>query len=83
MATRTSASRLSVSGTTSTLRPHWWSRPVYGTLDVTAGETITDDSLSYDIFSQAGRAIRSQRGCSADFEARILIAIGVSQSAAD
>jgi hypothetical protein len=36
-----------------------WSPTRYGTLDVTDGGTITDDSLSYDIFSQAGRAIRS------------------------
>ena len=29
----------------------------YATLDVTVGGTITDDSLSYDIYSQAGQAI--------------------------
>ena len=58
-----------------------WSPTRYGTLDVTAGGTITDDSFSYDIFSQAGRAIRSQPGLLGGLRPRILIAIGVSQSA--
>jgi Alpha/beta hydrolase domain len=58
-----------------------WSPTRYGTLDVTAGGTITDDSLSYDIFSQAGRAIRSQPELLAGLRPRILIAIGASQSA--
>ena len=39
-----------------------WSPTRYGALDVTAGNTITDDSLSYDIFSQAVKAIRSPAG---------------------
>ncbi|GIF73950.1 alpha/beta hydrolase domain-containing protein [Asanoa siamensis] len=34
-----------------------WSPGRYGALDVTAGGTINDDSLSYDIFSQAVRAV--------------------------
>jgi len=34
----------------------------YSSLDVTAGGTITDDSLSYDIFSQAGQAILNPSG---------------------
>ncbi|BCJ64927.1 alpha/beta hydrolase domain-containing protein [Polymorphospora rubra] len=38
-----------------------WS-PRYASLDVTAGGTITDDSLSYDIFSQAVKAVRSPAG---------------------
>src|ERR1700730_10013997 len=58
-----------------------WSPTRYGTLDVTAGGTITDDSLSYDIFSQAGRVIRSQPGVLGGLRPRILIAIGASQSA--
>ena len=58
-----------------------WSPNRYGTLDVTDGGAITDDSLSYDIFSQAGRAIRSQPGLLGGLKPRILIAIGVSQSA--
>lgn len=36
-----------------------WSPARYGALDVTAGSTIGDDSLSYDIFSQAVKAVRS------------------------
>ena len=39
-----------------------WSPSRYGALDVTAGNTITDDSLSYDIFSQAVKAVRSPAG---------------------
>jgi len=34
-----------------------WSPTRYGSLDVTDGGTITNDTLSYDIFSQAGQAI--------------------------
>jgi Alpha/beta hydrolase domain len=34
----------------------------YSSLDVTVGETITDDSLSYDIYSQAGQAILNPSG---------------------
>src|SRR5215468_6425998 len=34
-----------------------WSPTRYGSLDVTDGGTITNDALSYDIFSQAGQAI--------------------------
>ncbi|WP_203699765.1 alpha/beta hydrolase domain-containing protein [Asanoa iriomotensis] len=36
-----------------------WSPQRYGALDVTAGGTINDDSLSYDIFSQAVQAVRA------------------------
>ncbi len=39
-----------------------WSPTRYGALDVTVGNTITDDSLSYDIFSQAVKAVRSPAG---------------------
>ena len=42
--------------------PPWglrvWSPTRYGTLDVTDGGIFTQDELSYDIFSQAARAIR-------------------------
>ena len=38
----------------------WSSR--YSTLDVTLGNTLNDDSLSYDIFSQAGQALDSPVG---------------------
>jgi hypothetical protein len=36
-----------------------WSPSRYGALDVTAGGAITDNSLSYDIFSQAVKAVRN------------------------
>ena len=39
-----------------------WSPSRYGALDVTAGNTINDDSLSYDIFSQAVKAVRGPAG---------------------
>ena len=39
-----------------------WSPTRYGALDVTAANTINDDSLSYDIFSQAVKAVRSPAG---------------------
>ncbi len=39
-----------------------WSPTRYGALDATAGNTINDDSLSYDIFSQAVKALRSPAG---------------------
>src|SRR6201991_3859121 len=39
-----------------------WSPTRYGALDVTAASTINDDNLSYDIFSQAVKAIRSPAG---------------------
>jgi hypothetical protein len=35
-----------------------WSPTRYGTLDVTDGGRVMDDSLSYDIFSQAAQSIR-------------------------
>jgi hypothetical protein len=34
-----------------------WSPLRYGTLDVTAGGTVLDDSLSYDIYAQAAQAV--------------------------
>ncbi|OWV10453.1 hypothetical protein B5D80_06670 [Micromonospora wenchangensis] len=39
-----------------------WSPTRYGPLDVTVGGTVTDDSLSYDIFSQAVKAVRNPTG---------------------
>ena len=34
-----------------------WNPSRYGTIDVTKGGTLNDDSLRYDIFSQAGQAV--------------------------
>jgi hypothetical protein len=58
-----------------------WSPTRYGTLDVTAGGSITDDSLSYDIFSQAGQAIRSRPELLGGVQPLMLLAVGASQSA--
>ena len=57
-----------------------WSPTRYGTLDVTAGGAITDDSLSYDIFSQAGQAIRSRPELLGGVQPLMLLAAGASQS---
>ena len=60
-----------------------WSPTRYGTLDVTAGGTINDDSLSYDIFTAAALAIRGKGNTDVmgGLKAVRLIAIGHSQSA--
>jgi hypothetical protein len=55
----------------------------YATLDVTVGGTITDDSLSYDIYSQAGQAILNPSGVNLlpGLTVQTLIPTGDSQSA--
>jgi hypothetical protein len=55
----------------------------YGTLDVTAGGTITNDALAYDIFMQAGKALRNPSGVNplGDLKPKAFIAGGESQSA--
>ena len=60
-----------------------WSPSRYGTLDVTAGGTITDDSLCYDIFSQAGQAVLNPSGVDPlnGMRPRVILAMGESQSA--
>jgi len=39
-----------------------WNPTRYGTLDLTVGNTVTNDSLQYDVFSQAVKAIKSPTG---------------------
>ncbi|WP_447007816.1 alpha/beta hydrolase domain-containing protein [Saccharothrix isguenensis] len=56
-----------------------WSPARYGGLDVTGGGRFTADELSYDIFTQAGRAVTTALG---GLRTRTLLAIGASQSAA-
>jgi hypothetical protein len=60
-----------------------WSPSRYGTLDVTQSGTITNDALSYDIFSQAGQALRHPSGIDVlnGLRPRVMLAIGESQSA--
>ncbi|MEV7042385.1 alpha/beta hydrolase domain-containing protein [Amycolatopsis sp. NPDC051061] len=60
-----------------------WSPNRYGSLDLTDGGTVTDDALSYDVFSQAAQALRHPRGANPlpGLDVRTLIATGQSQSA--
>ena len=60
-----------------------WSPTRYGSLDVTAGGEITDDSLSYDIFAQAARALRQRDGADpmSGLEIELVLGEGASQSA--
>lgn len=59
-----------------------WSPLRYGTLDVTAGGSVTDDGLSYDIFSQAVQALRAPAGVApmGPLAVERVIAAGTSQS---
>jgi hypothetical protein len=59
-----------------------WNPTRYAGLDVRAGGTITNDSLSYDIFSQAGQAVREPVGADimGGLPVQHVIASGVSQS---
>lgn len=60
-----------------------WNPTRYGALNVTDGGAITGDALSYDIFSQAGQAIKHPAGVDplGGLKVRHVIAIGESQSA--
>jgi hypothetical protein len=60
-----------------------WNPTRYASLNVTAGGTITDDSLSYDIFSQAGAAIRHPGSVNVlnGLKVKQILAVGESQSA--
>jgi hypothetical protein len=60
-----------------------WNPDRYGSLDLTDGGTVTDDSLSYDVFSQAAQALRHPRGADPvpRLDVQTLIATGQSQSA--
>jgi hypothetical protein len=60
-----------------------WNPGRYGALDVTQGGTITNDALSYDIFMQAGQALRYPFGINmlGNLKPKAFIATGESQSA--
>ena len=60
-----------------------WSPNRYGSLDLTDGGTVTDDTLSWDVFSQAVQAVRSPTGVAplGPLDAERVIATGHSQSA--
>ncbi len=60
-----------------------WSPVRYGSLDVSAGGTVPQDSLSYDIFAQGMEAIRDPQGVNVlgGAKPKTIIAMGASQSA--
>ncbi|NBE97946.1 hypothetical protein FE391_30880 [Nonomuraea sp. KC401] len=60
-----------------------WNPARYGSLDLTAGGIVTDDSLAYDVFSQAAKALTDPHGARplGNLKVRTLIATGQSQSA--
>ncbi|WP_278236933.1 alpha/beta hydrolase domain-containing protein [Isoptericola sp. AK164] len=60
-----------------------WSPDRYGSLDLTDGGTVTDDTLSWDVFSQAVGAVREPAGTAplGPLEAETVVATGHSQSA--
>ncbi len=60
-----------------------WNPTRYGALNVTDSGTVTGDALSYDIFSQAGQAIKHPTGVDpmGGLKVRHVIAIGELQSA--
>jgi hypothetical protein len=60
-----------------------WGPARYGTLDLAAGGTLTDDSLQYDVFSQAAQAVRDPVGDDpmAGLQVLRIVGLGVSQAA--
>ena len=58
-----------------------WSPGRYGSLDLTGGGTVTDASLNFDIYSQAGAAVRHVPAVLGGLRVRQVIAAGQSQSA--
>src|SRR4030095_4177896 len=55
----------------------------YGSIDVNQGGTVTGDALSYDIFSQAGQAIKTPKDVNplGNLKPSRVLAVGESQSA--
>jgi hypothetical protein len=60
-----------------------WSPTRYGDLDVTGGRQFLTDQMSYDVFSQAAKAIRAPQGVDpmGGLDVDTVLAIGASQSA--
>ncbi|MCF2129190.1 hypothetical protein L1I79_22505 [Strepomyces sp. STD 3.1] len=59
-----------------------WSPARYGGLDVTGGGRFTADELSYDVYAQAARALRTGTGgLLGPLRAKTILGIGASQSA--
>ncbi|MDG9701334.1 alpha/beta hydrolase domain-containing protein [Streptomyces sp. DH37] len=61
-----------------------WSPARYGDLDVTGRGRFTADELSYDVFAQAAKALRTREGAAplGPLRARTVLGVGASQSAA-
>lgn len=59
-----------------------WSPTRYGALDVTGGGAYRADELSYDIFAQAAKALGGPGSPLGRLDARTVLAVGASQSAA-
>lgn len=81
-----SAQRIGVHGNAAPL-PNYglkaWSPVRYGSLDLTENGAIMDDSLCYDVYSQAAQAIRRPRGIHVlgRLRPKTVLAVGASQSA--
>jgi hypothetical protein len=60
-----------------------WSPTRYVALDLSDGNTIPDDALSFDVYSQAAQAVRSPVGIFPMGQLRVerVLALGVSQAA--
>ena len=58
-----------------------WSPARYGSMDLTGGGKVTDASLNFDIYSQAGTAVRNVPAVLGGLRAAYVIAAGQSQSA--
>ena len=77
------AQRVGIHGSANAAGLKGWSPQRYSSLDVTAGGTITDDSLSYDIFSQVVMALKGQGKSQilTTLQPKVYLAVGQSQSA--
>jgi len=58
-----------------------WNPTRYAKLDLTAGGTVTDASLNFDIYSQAGAAVKRVPEVLGGLTMKLMIAAGQSQSA--
>jgi hypothetical protein len=58
-----------------------WSPARYGTLDVTNGGKFTNEELSYDIVSQAAKAVRADAKVMGGMAVKKVLFVGESQSA--
>ena len=57
-----------------------WNPDRYAPLDLTDGGSVTDDSQSFDVFSQIGQLAKSESGPFEGYDVKRVYAAGVSQS---